>query len=228
MYTSLGCCFDLAGRMIMFKASLLCLTAESLPAFPSAPSSLTLLWRWAEHRNLTTEWAVPSGRGALPFPSMTAFARAVHSSSNSVVLWVSSSARQTDLQLAEHLQAKFFMFSRLWMLPNCTGKMGTGDYLCIAMSGGAPWGFRLQGGKEQKQPLQIAKVGAWQRCCWSFVGTDDRSTLFKSILLPGKWWGSCCDACLHLLTGFTEILQVLILSVSIKKDYYFWVAGKFC
>ncbi|XP_071609597.1 synaptopodin-2 [Heliangelus exortis] len=44
------------------------------------------------------------------------------------------------------------------MLPNCTRKMGTGDYLCIAMSGGAPWGFRLQGGKEKKQPLQIAKV----------------------------------------------------------------------
>lgn len=39
--------------------------------------------------------------------------------------------------------------------------MGTGDYICIAMSGGAPWGFRLQGGKEQKQPLQIAKVGSW-------------------------------------------------------------------
>lgn len=37
--------------------------------------------------------------------------------------------------------------------------MGTGDYICITMSGGAPWGFRLQGGKEQKQPLQIAKVG---------------------------------------------------------------------
>lgn len=37
--------------------------------------------------------------------------------------------------------------------------MGTGDYICITMTGGAPWGFRLQGGKEEKQPLQIAKVG---------------------------------------------------------------------
>lgn len=146
----------------MLKASFLCLLAESLFAVPQVPSSLTLLWRWAEHRNLTKEWAVPWCEAALPFRSMTAFARAVHGS-NSVVLWVSSSARQTDLQLAEHLQAKPFMFCCMWMLPSCTRKMGTGDYLCIAMSGGAPWGFRLQGGKEQKQPLQIAKVGAWQK-----------------------------------------------------------------
>lgn len=37
--------------------------------------------------------------------------------------------------------------------------MGTGDFICISMTGGAPWGFRLQGGKEEKQPLQVAKVG---------------------------------------------------------------------
>ena len=38
--------------------------------------------------------------------------------------------------------------------------MGTGDFICISMTGGAPWGFRLQGGKEQQQPLQVAKVGS--------------------------------------------------------------------
>ncbi|XP_030047655.1 synaptopodin-2 [Microcaecilia unicolor] len=36
--------------------------------------------------------------------------------------------------------------------------MGTGDYICITMNGGAPWGFRLQGGTEHKQPLQVSKV----------------------------------------------------------------------
>ncbi|XP_066240453.1 synaptopodin-2 [Saccopteryx leptura] len=36
--------------------------------------------------------------------------------------------------------------------------MGTGDFICISMTGGAPWGFRLQGGKDQKQPLQVAKI----------------------------------------------------------------------
>lgn len=63
--------------------------------------------------------------------------------------------------------------------------------------------------------------------CWSFVDTDDRTNLFKSTLLPG-WCGSCCDARLNLLTRFAEILQVLILSVSVKRDYYFWVACKSC
>lgn len=41
--------------------------------------------------------------------------------------------------------------------------MGTGDFICISMTGGAPWGFRLQGGKEQQQPLQVAKVGCLSR-----------------------------------------------------------------
>lgn len=28
----------------------------------------------------------------------------------------------------------------------------------ITLSGGAPWGFRLQGGVEHQRPLQVAKV----------------------------------------------------------------------
>ncbi|MEE6461690.1 hypothetical protein FKM82_001377 [Ascaphus truei] len=36
--------------------------------------------------------------------------------------------------------------------------MGTGDFICITMSGGAPWGFRLQGGKELEEPLHVSKV----------------------------------------------------------------------
>ncbi|XP_072261873.1 synaptopodin-2 isoform X2 [Pyxicephalus adspersus] len=36
--------------------------------------------------------------------------------------------------------------------------MGTGDYICVTMSGGAPWGFRLQGGKEFHEMLHVSKV----------------------------------------------------------------------
>ncbi|KAM9331444.1 synaptopodin-2 [Gastrophryne carolinensis] len=36
--------------------------------------------------------------------------------------------------------------------------MGTGDYICVTMSGGAPWGFRLQGGKEYCETLHVSKV----------------------------------------------------------------------
>lgn len=32
------------------------------------------------------------------------------------------------------------------------------EEVVVTLSGGAPWGFRLQGGTEQKQPLQVSKV----------------------------------------------------------------------
>lgn len=37
--------------------------------------------------------------------------------------------------------------------------MGAEEEMLITLSGGAPWGFRLQGGSEQKRPLQVSKVG---------------------------------------------------------------------
>lgn len=154
--TSFCCCFDLAVTSITYS-----LFWVSLCPFPQcyllcSEGGLSIeIWR--------KSGLCPWSEGALTFFWMTTFASAVHSSSNSVVLWVSSSAWQTTLLLARHLQDKFSCFLCKWMLPNCARKMGTGDYLCIAMSGGAPWGFRLQGGKEQKQPLQIAKVGPWQK-----------------------------------------------------------------
>lgn len=34
------------------------------------------------------------------------------------------------------------------------------EEVIITLSGGAPWGFRLQGGVEHQKPLQVAKVRA--------------------------------------------------------------------
>lgn len=36
------------------------------------------------------------------------------------------------------------------------------EEVVITLAGGAPWGFRLQGGVEQQKPLQVAKV-TWTR-----------------------------------------------------------------
>ncbi|XP_069086265.1 synaptopodin-2 [Pleurodeles waltl] len=36
--------------------------------------------------------------------------------------------------------------------------MGTGDYISIALSGGSPWGFRLDGGLEQNLPLTVSQI----------------------------------------------------------------------
>lgn len=48
--------------------------------------------------------------------------------------------------------------------------MGAEEEVLVTLSGGAPWGFRLQGGAEQRKPLQVSKVrevpgkpkGAWK------------------------------------------------------------------
>lgn len=42
-------------------------------------------------------------------------------------------------------------------------ELGTGmvaEEIAVSLSGGAPWGFRLQGGADQQKPLQVAKVHA--------------------------------------------------------------------
>ncbi|XP_066204480.1 synaptopodin 2-like protein isoform X1 [Saccopteryx leptura] len=36
--------------------------------------------------------------------------------------------------------------------------MGAEEELLVTLSGGAPWGFRLQGGAEQRKPLQVSKI----------------------------------------------------------------------
>ncbi|XP_031435120.1 synaptopodin 2-like protein [Clupea harengus] len=39
------------------------------------------------------------------------------------------------------------------------------EEVIIALSGGAPWGFRLQGGMEHQKPLQVAKVRKRSKAC---------------------------------------------------------------
>uniref|UniRef100_A0A3B3U9G5 Synaptopodin 2-like b n=1 Tax=Poecilia latipinna TaxID=48699 RepID=A0A3B3U9G5_9TELE len=39
------------------------------------------------------------------------------------------------------------------------------EEILVCLSGGAPWGFRLQGGAEQQKPLQVAKVRKRSKAC---------------------------------------------------------------
>ncbi|MEQ2286688.1 hypothetical protein AMECASPLE_004992, partial [Ameca splendens] len=39
------------------------------------------------------------------------------------------------------------------------------EEIVVCLSGGAPWGFRLQGGVEQQKPLQVAKVRRRSKAC---------------------------------------------------------------
>ncbi|XP_045058311.2 synaptopodin-2 isoform X2 [Desmodus rotundus] len=51
--------------------------------------------------------------------------------------------------------------------------MGTGEFVCVSMTGGAPWGFRLQGGREQKQPLRVAKIRSQSKASGSGLREGD-------------------------------------------------------
>lgn len=42
--------------------------------------------------------------------------------------------------------------------------MASGEEYEVVLNGGAPWGFRLQGGKEFRAPLRIAKVSYPAQC----------------------------------------------------------------
>ncbi|NXP54671.1 SYNP2 protein, partial [Heliornis fulica] len=74
------------------------------------------------------------------------------------------------------------------------------------MSGGAPWGFRLQGGKEQKQPLQIAKVRSKSKAAKAGLCEGD-----EVVSINGKPCGDLTYAeVTTLMEGLTDVLQMLI------------------
>ncbi|XP_059025554.1 synaptopodin-2 isoform X3 [Mustela lutreola] len=84
--------------------------------------------------------------------------------------------------------------------------MGTGDFICISMTGGAPWGFRLQGGKEQKQPLQVAKIRSQSKASGSGLCEGD-----EVISINGN---PCADLTypqvIKLMESIRDSLQMLI------------------
>ncbi|XP_006004582.1 synaptopodin-2 isoform X1 [Latimeria chalumnae] len=84
--------------------------------------------------------------------------------------------------------------------------MGTGDYICVTMSGGAPWGFRLQGGKEQKQPLQVSKVRKKSKACRAGLCEGD-----EVVSINGK---PCCDLthteAMTIVDSMEDTLQIFI------------------
>ncbi|NXT74624.1 SYNP2 protein, partial [Zapornia atra] len=74
------------------------------------------------------------------------------------------------------------------------------------MSGGAPWGFRLQGGKEQKQPLQIAKVRSKSKAAKAGLCEGD-----EVVSINGQPCGDLTYAEVTvLMESLTDALQMLI------------------
>ncbi|XP_060682396.1 synaptopodin-2-like isoform X3 [Hemiscyllium ocellatum] len=93
--------------------------------------------------------------------------------------------------------------------------MGIGDYICVTISGGAPWGFRLQGGKEHKLPLQISKVRKKSKACRAGLCEGD-----EMISINGKPCSELTHSeAMQLIDGTSENLQILIKRpISEKAD----------
>ncbi|NWS57845.1 SYP2L protein, partial [Chunga burmeisteri] len=51
--------------------------------------------------------------------------------------------------------------------------MGAEEEMLITLSGGAPWGFRLQGGSEQNRPLQVSKIRKRSKACRGGLWEND-------------------------------------------------------
>ncbi|KAJ7324436.1 hypothetical protein JRQ81_017456 [Phrynocephalus forsythii] len=47
------------------------------------------------------------------------------------------------------------------------------EEVVVTLSGGAPWGFRLQGGTEQKRPLQVSKIRKRSKACRGGLWEND-------------------------------------------------------
>uniref|UniRef100_W5N479 Synaptopodin 2 n=1 Tax=Lepisosteus oculatus TaxID=7918 RepID=W5N479_LEPOC len=85
-------------------------------------------------------------------------------------------------------------------------RMVTGDYICITVRGGAPWGFVLQGGKEFQLPLQISEVDEGSKAASAGLCKGD-----EVVSLNGE---PCADWALSeamaLIDGSADTLQVLV------------------
>uniref|UniRef100_A0A8C3G8M6 Synaptopodin 2-like protein n=1 Tax=Cyclopterus lumpus TaxID=8103 RepID=A0A8C3G8M6_CYCLU len=51
--------------------------------------------------------------------------------------------------------------------------MGATEEIVVSLSGGSPWGFRLQGGAEQQKPLQVAKIRRRSKACKAGLKEQD-------------------------------------------------------
>ncbi|XP_062858839.1 synaptopodin 2-like protein [Trichomycterus rosablanca] len=56
------------------------------------------------------------------------------------------------------------------------------EEVVVTLSGGAPWGFRLQGGAEQKQPLQVSKVRKRSKACRAGLRETDELVAINDVL----------------------------------------------
>ncbi|XP_043912136.1 synaptopodin 2-like protein [Protopterus annectens] len=88
------------------------------------------------------------------------------------------------------------------------------EQVLITLSGGTPWGFRLQGGSEQGRPLQVAKVRKRSKACRAGLLEND-----MLVSINGKTCTGLSHAgAMHLIDSSSNVLHILVTRSSTGQD----------
>ncbi|XP_069486789.1 synaptopodin-2 isoform X2 [Ambystoma mexicanum] len=84
--------------------------------------------------------------------------------------------------------------------------MGTGDYISVTMSGGSPWGFRLDGGLEQNLPLKVSQIRNPSKAESAGLRVGDEVVSINGNPCAGLPYSRVVT----FISGSTDILRMLI------------------
>ncbi|XP_066475438.1 synaptopodin 2-like protein [Tiliqua scincoides] len=80
------------------------------------------------------------------------------------------------------------------------------EEVVVTLSGGAPWGFRLQGGSEQKRPLQVSKIRKRSKACRGGLWEND-----ELVSLNGKPCAGVSHAsAMQIIDSSNGILNIVV------------------
>uniref|UniRef100_K7GA67 Synaptopodin 2-like protein n=1 Tax=Pelodiscus sinensis TaxID=13735 RepID=K7GA67_PELSI len=84
--------------------------------------------------------------------------------------------------------------------------MGAEDEVLVTLSGGPPWGFRLQGGSEQKRPLQVSKIRKRSKACRGGLWENDELVSINGKLCAGLSHASA----MHIIDSSSDTLHICV------------------
>uniref|UniRef100_A0A674KBG0 Synaptopodin 2-like protein n=1 Tax=Terrapene triunguis TaxID=2587831 RepID=A0A674KBG0_9SAUR len=84
--------------------------------------------------------------------------------------------------------------------------MGAEEEVLVTLSGGAPWGFRLQGGSEQKRPLQVSKIRKRSKACRGGLWENDELVSINGELCAGLSHASA----MHIIDSSSDTLHICV------------------
>lgn len=98
--------------------------------------------------------------------------------------------------------------------------MGTGDYICVTLRGGAPWGLTLREGEgDTYRPLLVSQV-CMRACVGGCFNTTWAGSCLSNLMLVRlqRWINSLMKVCGHVV----EILEKFLFLQSLDSFFLRW------